>query len=305
MIKPGDYVAITGGSGFIGRYLSSALHGEGFRPVSVGRGENSERTTDYSFGSLVQALKGVQAVVHLGARRMFREDDPLDLEPFIQPNIVAVGSLGRAAAECGVKRIILASTRGVYSGSNSPPYQESEPPRPATGYGLSKLSAEVYLNMLGCRADLTTISLRLAATFGHGERGTPVLMKFIDQAIKGETLRLLGNPTYPIDQLYVKDAVTAFLCALRLESGGGVFNIGGGRSWRLEEIALTVNEVFDNVGNVESVEGDWQLLPEAHMNISKASNELGWSPRFDLRAGLEDLRKERLKENGLSRSQPQ
>lgn len=290
MIKPGDHVAVTGGSGFIGRYLLAELGNLGYRTVSIGRGPSADRVTDYSLDSLSEALEGVDAVVHLAGRRMLREDAPNDLTPFVEPNILAVASLAKAAKACGVSRIVFASTIGVYLGGGGSPFSESQLVCPVNAYGLSKLSAEAYLEMWARNTNISVITLRLAAVYGYGERGTPVLMKFINQAIAGETLRVLGNPTYPIDQLYIKDAVSAFLAALKFAEAAGTFNIGGGCSWRLEEIARTVNAVFDNSENIEIADKPYLALPVAHMNITKAETELRWTPRFDLRAGLQDFK---------------
>ena len=79
-------VAVTGASGFIGRYLVPALAAEGHEVVALGRqaeglaplkGEGvTVRATDYGAGRLADALEGVEAVVHLAGRRSQRDDDP-------------------------------------------------------------------------------------------------------------------------------------------------------------------------------------------------------------------------------------
>ena len=86
---------------------------------------------DYSLDSLRTAFDGVDAVVHLAGRRMTREDDFLDIAPFIAPNVHMVRDVVRAAEAANVRRIVLASTIGVYSQSNQCPYSENQATKPA------------------------------------------------------------------------------------------------------------------------------------------------------------------------------
>lgn len=290
MIAAGDKIAVTGASGFIGGYLVDALREQGFCPVTVGRDAQSDRQTDYGADSLRAALSGCRAVVHLAGRRMTREDDPMDLAPFLAPNVEAVGQLARAAGAEGLDCVVLASTIAVYSAATPAPFREDGPTHPMNAYALSKLMAESYLEMLTRKSGLRTVCLRLAAVYGHGEKGTPALMRFINQAQAGQTLRLTGNTNYTIDQIYVRDAVGAILAALLSDQARGVCNIGGGRAWTVRDLAQTANEVFENAGNLDRSDAHEAEAVQSVMDLTRAAQLLGWSPAYDLRRGLEDLK---------------
>lgn len=288
-------IAVTGGSGFIGRYLVDDLKAAGYTPIVLGRDTSGEsrRQTDYSRESLKAALDGVDAVVHLAGRRMTREDDQNDVTPFLRPNVEAVADLMAASKATGVKKIIYASTIAVYSPASGLPYRETAPTRPINAYALSKLMGESCVEMLGRLNGLAALSLRFAAVYGHGEKGTPALMKFVDQAGRRETLVLKGNMDYRIDQVYIRDAVAAILSSLRAPCAAGVFNIGGGRALPVLEIAETVNTVFDNAGNLSVEDEVKKEAPRTVMDLEAARAELGWEPRYSLRSGLEDFRNTR------------
>lgn len=286
-------VAVTGASGFIGRYLCAALEEAGCRVLRLGRGAplaESDRQTDYSRDSLISALAGADAVVHLAGRRMTREDAPMDLAPFWQPNVASIADLVAASRELGVGRIVLASTIAVYSPASGLPYRETAPARPINAYALSKLMAEAHLEMLTRAKGPSSVALRLAAVYGHGEKGTPALMKFVGQARAGETIVLAGNADYRIDQLYVRDAVSAFQAALTSEARG-VVNIGGGRALPVGEIAETANAVFGNAGNIRYDTDSDAPMPQTAMALDLAAETLGWQPGYDLKSGLEDFRR--------------
>ena len=283
-------VAVTGATGFIGRYLCPALKAAGHDVLRLGRGDGPDlRRTDYTEPDLRAALEGVDAVIHLAGRRMTRDDAPMDLRPFWGPNVAAIADLAGAARDAGVGRIVLASTIAVYSAGSGLPYREDAPARPVNAYALSKLMAEQHLELLTRNAGPSSVSLRLAAVYGHGEKGTPALMRFAAIARDGGTITLTGNPGYVIDQIYVRDAVAAILAALASDVTGPV-NIGGGVPWRVDQIAETASAVFgDGTSPDRDIDGT-DPMPQTIMALDRAAETLGWHPRFDLRAGMEDFR---------------
>ena len=289
-------VAVTGASGFIGGYVLEALSEAGHLPIGIGRSDmrtsvGRYHQSDYSKKSFREILTGVDAVVHLAGRRMTREDDPMDLGPFIGPNVDVVRALANAACETGVKRIVLASTIAIYDPTCETPYRESGPARPQNAYALSKLMAEHYLAMLTKGAPFSSVSLRLSAIYGAGEKGTPALMSFINQARAGKTLNIKGDPNYQIDELYVLDAARAILRAVEETSAEGVLNIGSGMGSKLLQIAETANEVFENAGNLVITGAAASEQKDRFMSIDRASRALGFQQSYNLQDGMLDFKR--------------
>lgn len=292
-------VVVTGASGFIGRYLVETLLDEGNDVVAVGRSGSAEAAatsdrltvagTDYSEESLASLLGGVDAVVHLAGRRMTREDDPNWLAPFIEPNVLAVENLMRSARAAGVGKVVLASTIAVYSAGNDVPFRESQVPHPLNAYGLSKLVAEQAAGLHARDGKVRLTCLRFAAVYGHGEKGTPALMRFVNEARDKRTLTLQGNRLISVDQLYVRDAVGAILRTLGPESPGGTFNIGCGDAYTVVEMAETVNAVFGNAGNLAIDASHEAPARRPCMDVGHAASVLGWRPRYGLADGLADF----------------
>lgn len=292
-------VAVTGASGFIGRYMVPALAAAGHEVVALGReagglaplkGDGvTVRATDYGASDLADALKGAEAVVHLAGRRSQRDDDPLTFRPFARTNLDLLETLFFAARDAGASRFVHASTIAVYSGANAAPYAESETPVPLNPYGLSKLTSEQLLTLWGGKTGVRTTSLRLAASYGHGERISAVLMKFADAAWRRQVLTVRGNGRIGIDQIYVRDVVRAFAAALAPDAPDGVFNVGAGRVFTLLEMAETVNAAFGNDGNLRIEDPRDGPAPAPHMSIEAARQGLGWKPEFSLERALRDF----------------
>ena len=292
-------VAVTGASGFIGRYLVPALAAGGHEVVALGReagglaplqGDGvTVRATDYDAGDLADVLKGVDAVVHLAGRRSQRDDDPLSFRPFAETNLNLLETLFFAARDVGASRFVQASTIAAYSAANAIPYLETDNPVPLNPYGLSKLASEQLLTLWGGKTGVRTTSLRLAASYGYGERVSAVLMKFADAAWRRHTLTVRGNGRIGIDQIYVRDVVRAFVAALAPDAPGGVFNVGAGRVFSLLEMAEAVNAAFGNDGNLRIEDPQDGPAPAPHMSIEAARQGLGWKPEFSLERALRDF----------------
>lgn len=293
MLK-GRRIAVTGATGFVARYLMAELQGQGAKVVGLSRSASDlgagieSHATDYSIETLKPALQGCDAIMHLAGRRMTHEDDQLDPAPFFAPNVLASGTLFDAGREAGITQFAFASTIAIYGPKCPMPYDEATATQPLNAYAATKRMAEVLLEQKAKGTEIGVASLRLAAIYGFGEKGTPALMRFAGQAEKGETLTLTGNRNYCIDQLYVRDAVQAFIAALTVQ-GYQVLNIGGGQATRVEDIAKTVNFVFGNDGNLDASAANDDPAQATYMQIKKANALMGWRPEYALEAGLRDF----------------
>jgi nucleoside-diphosphate-sugar epimerase len=172
-------ILITGANGFVGSSLIPILksHGHQIRasvrrpgivsvPDTVVTGDVGP-DTDWT-----QALRGIDAVVHLAAR-VHQMDDPPDpslvIESYRRINVEGTHRLGEAAAAAGVRRMVFVSTiKAVTENSGDTPVTEATPPVPETPYGISKLEAERALSEVAERTGLETVILRPPLVYGPG-----------------------------------------------------------------------------------------------------------------------------------------
>lgn len=290
-------VAVTGASGFVGRHLLRALRDRGPAPIAVARRRPEvdgveHRGSDYSPASLVSALAGADAVVHLAARRAERGDPPWSITPYLGPNLELLEQLAEAAEQVGARRIVFASSRLVYPAGGGGPWREGRDEAPLNAYGLSKLFGERYLDAISAARGLSVVSLRFSALYGAGERTSPVLMRFVDLARRGEPLTLVGDVEAGIDQLAVGDAVDAVLAALERAQVQGPVNVGSGAVVSVREMAATINEVFANPAGIIDQSEPGGSGGGAALDITRAAELLGWRPRRSLVEGLEEMRRE-------------
>jgi len=190
-------------------------------------------------------------------------------------------------------KIVFASTRQIYGKPDYLPVDEKHLLRPTDVNGINKMAGEwyhiLYNNVYGIRAS----ALRLTNTFGPRMR-----VKDARQTFLGIWIRLLVE-NKPIevwggDQLrdftFVDDAVEALLlAAVRDESDGQVYNLGGCKPVTLEDLAKLLLKV--NGG------GEYQLrefpkdrkridIGDYYADDTRIRSELGWTPAVDLEDGL-------------------
>lgn len=295
-------IAVTGANGFVGRNLVDFLVHQGDEVTAVTWVNDPIKTTfanqakcqesDFSREALKKNFQGVDAVVHLAGLRQTPQADAAGIYPYLQANVMTTENIIIAAGEMGVAKICQASSIAVYYPTiNTLPYTEHQAPVPLTLYGASKIACE-NLGYLYARRYVTQITaLRFAQIYGPGDREGLMMMKFINQARAKQSLIIVGEGKITRDYLYLKDAVEAITKAIMPGAPDGIFNIGGGRGYSVREIAETVNEVFDNQGNIIFNASEQETGASYYMDCTKANHALGWQSQWPLHEGLEDMKK--------------
>ncbi len=161
-------IFITGGTGRIGGCIAQALRQYGRYDVAVGtRGEgNGEDTVhvDYSSQeSLVDALKGVHTVIHMG---YYMRGDKF-IEEHIDGNVKTACYLYEAARINGVKRVIFGSSNHVFGYYEKGEHITSDSLyRPDSNYGLSKCMVELVGRYYSDRYGISCMNIRIG-NFGN------------------------------------------------------------------------------------------------------------------------------------------
>lgn len=121
------------------------------------------------FDSVMAALQGADAVVHLGSNpRPDPADDPAAGAELFAHNTTVTFNVMWAAGQLGVRRVVWASSQQVFGwpwANVSPDYlplDENHPHHPQNGYAMSKVACEHLAGHLAERFAMTVIGLRLS-----------------------------------------------------------------------------------------------------------------------------------------------
>lgn len=293
-------IAITGATGFLGKYLVSACHKipEFIVRVIARPQENAGSffgdsikisETDYTMESLTETLQGVDCLIHLAAQTMQRDTDPMSVSTFIPVNVVLTENLLKSAAQAGVKKIIQMSSNNVYSNQNHIPFSETEEPKTSTVYGLSKIYAEQLGQFFARKTGLNIISLRLARLYGYGERDSVVFTRFMKLAMNNKSLEIWGKGNTSIEYLYVRDCVEAIIEAVHAKIPSGVYNLGSSQSYSVLQLAQSINEICGNQGNIVQDLSKQETGNDILMDSSLFEKYTHWKARWSLENALQEM----------------
>jgi nucleoside-diphosphate-sugar epimerase len=131
-----------------------------------------------------EALRGVDCIVHLAGRaHVLRETAADPRAEFMRVNAAATGALASAARNCGLRRIVYASSIGVLGNSSDVSFDAGSPTRPHNAYAESKLAGEIALREMAGSA-VETVIVRPPLVYGAGVGANFLrLMKWVDRGI--------------------------------------------------------------------------------------------------------------------------
>jgi UDP-glucose 4-epimerase len=214
-------------------------------------------------------------------------------DPHESHNVNLTGTLNvlTAAKECGVKKVILASSAAVYGENPALPKTESMKPETISPYAVTKIAGEQYCEVFSRLYGVKTVSLRYFNVFGPRQDPTSpysgVISRFIKNILSNQPIEIYGDGKQTRDYVFVKDVAEANLRAME-SSAEGSFNIACGRCINLIELAREIMEITGK--NVPITfkpprEGD---IRNSLADISRAREAFGFAPQFSVRAGLEE-----------------
>ena len=221
----------------------------------------------------------------------------------IQVNVMGMVNVLEAARALDVERVVYTSAKGVYGPVEGEfghptytPMHEDQPKNPKRIYDSAKLMGEqagiYYADNLG----IDVVVLRFATTYGpgktarHGNMG--VTSQLVEAPFFGRPFRIKQGADQKDDFIYNKDsALGIYLACTAKDLKSRVFNIGSGVGGTLNDMAAAVRRHIPGA-DIEIGPGLNFLNSPYPMcsvyDVSRARDELGFKPRFDIDSGVAD-----------------
>lgn len=308
-------ILVTGGTGVIGSRVVSKLVARGIEAIVLDSREDFSLMPGMAgrfrflqgdvtaFEPLVVAVRDVRAdrIIHLAA---FIDPDMGRL-PFRSFEVNTRGTVHmlEAARLAGVRRFVAASSRAVYGptppGVGAPGYRpisEEHPKSPVSAYDVTKLAAEqmgqLYRNVHG----IEYAALRFAGTYGPGKQARHGKMslrsRIVEDPFAGKPVRVPRGGEQIDDMVYVDDVAEALvLAALADRLPHAAYNIASGRGQTMRDLADAVRAAIPGA-DIEIGPGLDPMALDVHyyaiFDITRAREDFGYVPHFDLLAGVAD-----------------
>lgn len=295
-------VLITGGAGFIGRWLAKRCIEAGHTVcivdnLSVGALENlMELEERFEFVQadlsdterIAQCMQrhSVQTVYHLAALHYIPYCEANPRETF-EVNVLGTLSVLEAMRAAVVNRIVFASTGALYPPLDTPLTEETLL-QAQDIYGLTKLQGETTIAYYQDRYGIQPTIVRLFNTYGPYETNPHLLPHIIQTLKQGARELTLGNLHPKRDYIYVEDVAEGFYRLGNSDEAQGVYNLGTGVEYSVQEVVNILGELLGEPLRVVQDPARMRPVDKPHQraDVSKLEAALGWKPTVSLRRGL-------------------
>lgn len=303
-------IIVTGGAGFIGSHLTTALLERGEQVVVIDnfndfydpalKRENIALFASNPGFKLYEAdIRDTEviasifrdekpdAVCHLAARAGVRPSIEL---PVLYEQVNCLGTLNllEAARKCGAPNFVFASSSSVYGINSKVPFSEADQVTcPISPYATTKRAGELMCYTYSHLYKLPVTCLRFFTVYGERGRPDMAVAKFTKLICEGSGIEVYGDGSAQRDFTYVSDIVDGVVNAIYRPSAYEIINIGGANTIdvkRLIELIETALGVKAAVRYGEIMPGD---VPITYADVTKAKKLLGFSPKVRIEEGVQ------------------
>lgn len=293
--ESGGPVMVTGGRGFVGRWIVDRMVEAG-RPVVTydrdpwpGReGVTAVHGELHDLPRLLSTIEehGVRRVIHTAGISHPDTSVEMPTATFFA-NTMGTLQVFEAARLSGLERVVNFSTSSIY-GHQPGPVVEDLCPAPITPYGVSKVATEMLGRVYRSLYGVDVISLRVFWVYGPGNRMPEYSHDLIVAALAGEEYRLDSGAEHPLPLVHADDIARAAILAIDCpEAPAGVYNVVGREQPTLAELADRIAALIPEA-RFEIGPGYLHLHQLGDVNGILAAREIGYEPLWELDHGLEN-----------------
>ncbi|MGW1994883.1 NAD-dependent epimerase/dehydratase family protein [Embleya sp. NPDC001921] len=292
-------ILVTGGTGFVGRYVVDALIREGIATVSYNRDYtehphplvHSVQGELFDIPALVRTIRDhdVTAIVHTAAMSHPEISIELPITTFAA-NVDGTLKLFEAARMAGSPRIVNFSSECAYGHQPADVVvTEDAVPMPNTPYAVTKVTTEHLGRVYGELYGLAVVSLRVSEVYGPGLRMPEVLKDMLTAAVRGTAFSLPEGADHRFHFVHARDVAHAATLAASTDTPlRPVYNVSGGRQVTLRELADLVRGNHPHA-RIDLGPGHWTGWDrQGPWDISAAARDFGYTPQWSLEQGLAD-----------------
>jgi UDP-glucose 4-epimerase len=322
-------VLITGGAGYIGSTIGSALEDHGHTPVILdslvtGREEFTRGRIFYhddianpaALERIFREHPEIAATIHCAALIVVPESVAHPFEYYTE-NVAKSLQLFKTLQRLGRARVVFSSSASIYDVVPGFMVTEESPLKPSSPYARTKYMMEMILSDFCTAYDMHGIALRYFNPIGadpkmrsgiHIENPSHVLGKLVDTA-RGKLPQFeITGVDWPTrdgtgirDYIHVWDLAMAHVQAVEqfdqvFQRLGGtqryaVINLGTGRGVTVRELVTAFEKVYGQVINKVDKPPRAGDVAGAYANADTARRLLGWTAGLSIEQGITDALK--------------
>jgi GDP-L-fucose synthase len=292
-------VVVTGGAGFLGRYVIDGLQRRGCRRIEVPRIEEYDLVQPGDIERMYDDMKP-DVVIHLaavvggiGANR----ERPGE---FFYKNLMMGVQLIEQARLRGVEKFVAIGTVCAYPKFTPVPFKEEHlwdgyPEETNAPYGLAKKMLLVQSHAYRQQYGFNSIFLLPVNLYGPGDNFDPATSHVIPALIKkcvdavessADHVTCWGTGEVSREFLYAADAAEGILLASERYDGAEPVNIGAGSEIRIRDLAGKIAALTGFAGEIRWDPSKPDGQPRRCLDTSRARECFGFQARTSFDEGL-------------------
>tara|TARA_B100001250_G_C19784570_1_gene783500 strand:+ start:491 stop:1423 length:933 start_codon:yes stop_codon:yes gene_type:complete len=226
-------------------------------------------------------IKHTTNLIHLSAQITDKNDMGVALNQ-IKFNTISLLRLIKFLPN--LRHVIFSSSYFVYGGEKAPHLTEFSEAKLVNVYSLGKFSAEQILKIFGSVNDIPICILRFSSLYGPSTSKRNFIPDCLIKAKNKEKITIFGDGEHSKNYLFIEDAAKALELSLE-QRANGIYNIGGSKTYSLNEIANLAIRITKSDSKIEYTGKNNRNL---YFNLlsKKAKNDLGFKPKFSIEKGM-------------------
>jgi GDP-L-fucose synthase len=297
---PTGTVLVTGGNGFLGRFVVENLRRRGYENVVAPRAVEFDLRVESATRAMLERYKP-DVVVHLAAVVGGIGANRAHPGKFFYENLAMGVHLMEHARQVGVDKFVAIGTVCAYPKFTPVPFLEDDlwdgyPEETNAPYGLAKKMLLVQAQAYRQEYDFDAIYLLPVNLYGPRDNFDPetshvipaIIKKCIDARDSGATeIVNWGDGSASREFLYVEDAAEGIVLAMERYDGADPVNLGSGREITIRELTTTIAALCGFKGNIVWDTSKPNGQPRRSLDVSRARERFGFEAATDFRQGLE------------------
>ena len=302
-------ILVTGGSGFIGRWVIKRLLADNnlvwvLDNLSNGRTENLDEfrdnpNLDVTIGDIKDTtllsrlfMNNFDICIHLAASIVVQDSIDNPRQTF-ENDVVGTFNVLEEAKKTSTKFVFMSTCMVYDTASAGGAISEIHPTKAASPYAGAKLAGENMVQSYYHAYGLPTVIVRPFNTYGPYQKATGeggVVSIFVQRDLSCDVLNIYGDGTQTRDLMYVEDCAEFVVQAAYSDAADGeILNAGLGKDITINELAALVCEDTERIRHVKHIHPQSEI-PKLVCDYSKAKRLLGWEPKTSLVEGIGKFR---------------
>lgn len=300
---------ITGGAGFIGSHIVDELLFLGEEIIVIDNFNtyydpkikwvnisNAQKNPDFKLfeGDILDkklldeifSSFNIDILIHLAAQAGVRGSIK-NPELYTEVNVMGTLNLLEMCKKYKIKKMIFGSSSSIYGNTPVPFNENNIVDKPISPYAATKKAAELLCYTYHHLYKVPIICLRFFTVYGPRQRPEMAIYKFTKLINNNEPLPIYGDGNSSRDYTYITDILDGIKSAIKKDLDFEIINLGSSDPIKLIDLVNLIQQKMGKKANLMFLPPQSGDVERTYADISKAERLLGYSPKVDIKDGIE------------------